>query len=378
MSKKDFYDLLGVSKSASQDEIKKAYRKLAMKYHPDKNPGNKIAEQKFRDIAQANEILQDEQKRAAYDRYGHAAFEQNAGPNPGHSNFRGGAGAGGFSDIFDEMFGDFMGGRRSQADTSTRGADLRYNLEISLETAFKGELETIRVSTYGKCEPCDGKGGTGVKSCGTCHGHGVVRSQQGFFTVEKTCPTCHGAGQKIDNPCRGCGGTGRARREKKLAVNIPAGVEEGTRIRLTSEGEAGVRGGPSGDLYIFISIKAHNLFQRDGSNIHCQVPITMVTAALGGSVEVPTIDGTRAKVSIPEGTQTGHQFRLRGKGMSILRRPGRGDMYIHVIVETPVNLSKQQKDSLEAFAELTTDKETNPNSAGFFAKVKELWKDLKD
>ncbi|MBN9565329.1 MAG: molecular chaperone DnaJ [Alphaproteobacteria bacterium] len=385
MSKSDFYDVLGVSKSASEGEIKKAYRKLVMKYHPDRNKDNKTAEAKFREITEAYEVLQDSQKRAAYDQYGHAAFAQGGG---GGSGFHPGAGAegfdfnfggGNFSDIFDEMFGDFMGGKRQgQQNTRVRGSDLRYDLEVTLETAFSGKQETIKVHTYNSCETCSGKAGTGVKTCGTCHGHGVVRAQQGFFTVERTCHVCHGAGQIIENPCRSCSGSGRVRKEKKLSVNIPAGVEEGTRIRLAGEGEAGMRGGPVGDLYIFISIKSHSIFQRDAANIHCQVPIPMMTATLGGTIEVPTIDGTRARVTVPEGTQTGHQFRLKGKGMSILRRSGRGNMYIHVMVETPVNLSKQQKEILQDFSEKNKDRETSPKSAGFFAKVKEFWKDLKD
>ncbi len=390
MAKKDYYELLGVAKSASADELKKAYRKMAMKYHPDKNPGDKKAEETFRDVAQAYEVLSDEQKRAAYDRYGHAAFDQNGGHSGGGGGgFHPGAGGfdfnfqgGNFSNIFEEMFGDAMGGRgQSQAQANTRGSDLRYNMDISLETAFQGAQETIKIATHGTCDVCDGKGGTNVKTCGTCHGHGVVRAQQGFFTVERTCHVCHGVGQKIENPCKSCHGTGRKRREKKLSVSIPAGVEDGTRIRLAGEGEAGVRGGPAGDLYVFLTVKPHSLFQRDGAHIHCQVPISMVTATLGGTVEVPTVEGTRARITIAEGTQTGHQLRLKNKGMSILRRTGRGDMYVHVMVETPVNLSKKQREIMDEFQKSTDakgSKETSPQAAGFFAKVKEIWKDLKD
>ena len=389
MAQQDYYTLLGVSKSATADELKKAYRKMAMKYHPDKNPGDKKAEETFREIAQAYEVLSDEQKRAAYDRYGHAAFDQNGGAGGGGGGFHPGAGgfdfnfqSGNFSNIFDEMFGDMMGGRRQgQPQANTRGSDLRYNMEISLETAFAGAQETIKITTHDTCDVCHGKGGEKVTTCKTCHGHGVVRAQQGFFTVERTCHTCHGVGQTIENPCKSCHGTGRKRREKKLSVSIPAGVEDGTRIRLAGEGEAGIRGGPPGDLYVFLTVKPHTLFQRDSAHIHCQVPIPMITATLGGTVEVPTIDGTRARVTIEPGTQTGHQLRLKSKGMSILRRTGRGDMYIHVMVETPVNLSKKQREILDEFHKSTDakgSKETSPQAAGFFAKVKEIWKDLKD
>jgi molecular chaperone DnaJ len=378
MAKQDFYDLLGVQRNASAEDLKKAYRKLAMQYHPDRNPGDKAAEQKFKDINEAYDILKDEQKRAAYDRFGHAAFENGGG--------RAGAGAGdfgfaaGFADIFDEMFGEFMGGRRG-GSANARGNDLRYNLEITLEEAFKGKQTTVRVPTMTPCEACGGSGaaaGSKPVSCPTCYGNGRVRAQQGFFTIERTCPSCHGAGRVIENPCRHCGGQGRARKEKTLSVSIPAGVEDGTRIRLAGEGEAGMRGGAPGDLYIFLAVKPHRFFQRDGANIHCRVPISMPTAALGGTVEVPTIDGGRAKLNISPGTQSGHQYRLKGKGMSVLRSPSRGDMYVQVTVETPVNLTKRQQELLREFEQAGGSKATHPESEGFFARVREFFEDLRE
>ncbi|MBB4286766.1 molecular chaperone DnaJ [Roseospira goensis] len=380
MSKRDYYDVLGVGKSAGADEIKKAYRKLAMKYHPDRNPDDRDAEQKFKDLNEAYEVLKDDQKRAAYDRFGHAAFE-GGGPGGG-GGFHGFGGAGGFADIFDEMFGEFMGGgRRGGGRQSTRGADLRYNMEIALEEAFAGKKTSINVPTSVTCDTCEGSGakaGTQPKTCGTCGGMGRVRAQQGFFTIERTCPTCGGQGKTIADPCTACGGAGRVRRDKTLEVTIPAGVEDGTRIRLAGEGEAGLRGGPPGDLYIFLSVAPHRLFQRDGANIQCRVPIAMTTAALGGSIEVPSIDGSRAKVTIPAGTQTGTQFRLRGKGMTVLRSSARGDMFIQAVVETPVNLTKRQKELLEEFAKAGGDDSHSPESHGFFKKVKEFFEDLTD
>ncbi|MEA1677505.1 molecular chaperone DnaJ [Nitrospirillum sp. BR 11163] len=378
MAKQDYYELLGVAKTASADDLKKAYRKLAMQYHPDRNQGDKAAEQKFKEVSEAYEILKDEQKRAAYDRFGHAAFE-NGGGRAGAGGFDFGSG---FADIFEEMFGDFMGGRRGGGQGPGRGSDLRYNLEISLEDAFKGSSTTVRVPTSVACEVCNGSGaesGTQPVTCPTCNGAGKVRAQQGFFTIERTCPACAGAGRVIKDPCRNCGGHGRVRREKTLQVNIPAGVEDGTRIRLSGEGEAGARGAPPGDLYIFLAITPHALFIRDGANIQCRVPIPMTTAALGGTVEVPTIDGSRARVSIPPGTQSGHQFRLKGKGMSVLRSTQRGDMYVTALVETPVNLTKRQQELLREFEKAGEEKGgTHPESEGFFAKVKELWADLKE
>ena len=375
MAKQDFYDILGVSKSADADELKRAYRKLAMQFHPDRNPGDKSAEQKFKDISEAYEVLKDDQKRAAYDRFGHAAFE-NGSRGPG--DFAGGF-SGGFADIFEEMFGA-MGGRRTQAGPS-RGSDLRYNLEVSLEDAFRGKQTTIRVATFAHCDACKGSGaepGTRPSSCRTCHGHGRVRAQQGFFTIERTCPTCQGSGQTIDKPCKACGGQGRTRREKTLSVNIPPGVEDGTRIRLAGEGEAGPHGAAAGDLYIFVSITQHQIFQRDGANIFCRVPIPITTAALGGAIEVPTVEGSRTRVTVPPGTQSGHQFRLRGKGMTVLRSNLRGDMYIHAIVETPVNLTKRQQELLREFEKEGENRKTNPESEGFFARVKEFFEDLRE
>src|SRR6516164_606388 len=334
MAKQDFYETLGVAKSASPDELKRAYRKLAMQYHPDRNAGDKGAEQKFKDINEAYDILKDDQKRAAYDRFGHAAFEQGGGP-----------GAGGFG------FGAGMGGRRGQGGPS-RGNDLRYNLEVSLEEAFRGKQTTIRVPTLIACEQCKGSGaeaGSKPITCPRCHGRGKLRMQQGFFTIEQTCAGCQGAGRVIDNPCKACGGQGRTRREKTLSVNIPAGVEDGIRMRLAGEGEVGVRGASAGDLFIFISVAPHRTFQRDGANIHCRVPLPITTAALGGTIEVPTVDGSRTRVTVPTGTQSGHQFRLRGKGMTVLRSAARGDMFIEAVVETPVNLTKRQQELLREF-----------------------------
>ncbi len=375
MAKQDFYETLGVSKSASADELKRAYRKLAMQFHPDRNAGDKGAEQKFKDLNEAYDILKDDQRRAAYDRFGHAAFEQGGG-RPGDFGFA----AGGFADIFDEVFGEFMGGRRGQGGPS-RGNDLRYNLEVSLEEAFRGKQTTIRVPTLVACEQCKGSGaeaGSKPITCPTCHGRGRVRAQQGFFTIERTCTGCQGAGRVIDNPCKTCGGQGRARREKTLSVNIPAGVEDGIRIRLAGEGEVGVRGASAGDLFIFISVTPHRIFQRDGANIHCRVPLPITTAALGGTIEVPTVEGSRTRVTVPAGTQSGHQFRLRSKGMTVLRSAARGDMFIEAVVETPVNLTKRQQELLREFEKEGENRRTHPESEGFFARVKEFFEDLRE
>jgi molecular chaperone DnaJ len=384
MAKKDFYELLGVAKGASAEDLKKSYRKLAMQWHPDKNPGDKAAEQKFKDISEAYEILKDDQKRAAYDRFGHAAFEQGgAGFRPGGGG-GGGAhdfGGAGFADIFDEMFGDFMGGGRRASAQPGRGQDLRYNMDVTLEEAHKGLNTSVRVPSSVPCEACKGSGSAGGNqptACATCNGHGKVRATQGFFTIERPCPTCHGMGKVISDPCKPCAGSGRVRKEKTLSVNIPPGVEDGTRIRLAGEGEAGLRGSAAGDLYIFLSVKPHRFFQRDGANIYCRVPIPMTTAALGGQIEVPTIDGNRAKVTIPTGTQTGHQFRLKAKGMAILKSPARGDMFIQAMVETPVKMTKKQQDLLKEFDKEGAGQDTSPESTGFFSKVKELWEDLKE
>ena len=374
---KDLYEILGVARDASDADLKKAFRGLAMKYHPDRNPGNDEAEQKFKEINLAHEILKDDEKRAAYDRYGHAAFENSgSGGRAGGSDF-----GSGFADIFDEMFGEFMGGGRRGRGANHRGSDLRYNLEISLEDAFGGRSTEIRVPTAVSCDSCDGSGAEGGAqpiSCPTCHGAGKVRSQQGFFTVERTCPGCRGAGQVIDKPCPGCNGTGRTQKEKALSVKIPPGVEDGTRIRLSGEGEAGLNGAPGGDLYIFLSVSQHHLFQREQSDIFCKVPMSMTAAALGGVVEVPTIDGGKAKVNVPSGTQTGQQFRLRGKGMSVLNARQRGDMYVESRIETPVNLSRKQRELLQEFEKAGAGRSFSPESEGFFTKVKEFWEDLKD
>jgi molecular chaperone DnaJ len=378
MEKRDYYEVLGVGRDADADSLKKAYRKLAMQFHPDRNPGDAEAEAKFKEAAEAYEVLKDPQKKGAYDRFGHAAFEGGAGPGAGAGGFDF---ASGFSDIFDEVFGDFMGGRAGGGRSAGRGADLRYNLEISLEDAFNGRSVEIRVPTSVECEACSGSGAEGgakPTTCGTCSGYGKVRSQQGFFTIERTCPSCGGHGQVIDDPCRACSGNGRVHKEKTLSVNIPAGVDDGTRIRLADEGEAGMRGAPAGDLYIFLQVKPHELFEREGSDIFCRVPIPMTTAALGGSVDVPTIDGTVAKVTVPEGAQSGQQFRLRNKGMSVLNAKGRGDMYIETVVETPVQLTRKQKELLREFEEAGGSRPHSPQSEGFFSRVKEFWEDLTD
>jgi molecular chaperone DnaJ len=367
MAKRCYYEVLEVERSAGDAELKAAFRKLAMKWHPDRNPGDKSSDGRFKEINEAYEILKDSDKRAAYDRYGHAAFEQGAGA--------GGFGdvASTFADIFDDLFG-MGGGRRGRGGGRERGADLRYNMEISLEEAHAGKSAQVRIPTSVTCESCSGSGaktGTKPKACPTCGGQGRVRHAQGFFTLERTCPACQGRGQVIDNPCPSCSGSGRVTRERALSVNIPAGVEDGTRIRLAGEGEAGVRGGPPGDLYIFLSLASHPFFQREGADLHCRVPISMVAAALGGEFEVPTIDGNNTRVKVPEGTQSGRRFRLQGKGMPVLRSKQTGDMYVQVLVETPQKLTKRQRELLNEFERLSS-KETHPESAGFFGKVKEF------
>ena len=382
MAKRDYYEVLGVARDAGEDDLKKAYRKLAMQWHPDRNQGNAEAEAKFKELNEAYDVLKDAEKRAAYDRFGHAAFEQ-GGPGGG-GGFGGGGpfGGGGFEDIFEEMFGRFGGGGRGQRAAAGRGADLRTQVEVSLEEAFAGAKKTIRFATSVSCEACKGVGAeggaaSGVQTCGTCQGSGKVRAQQGFFLVERTCPTCGGAGRSIKNPCKICRGAGRVQRERSLNVSVPAGVDDGTRIRLTGEGEAGQRGAPAGDLYVDIAVRPHPIFQRDGANILVRVPLRMTQAAMGGHVEVPSIDGGRSKVTIPAGTQTGDQFRLRGKGFSVLRSAARGDMYVQVMVETPQNLTPKQRELLEQFeAEAEKGGRTSPESEGFFAKVKEFWDGL--
>jgi len=369
--KADFYETLGVQKGADEKELKSAFRKLAMQFHPDRNPGDHSCEHKFKEINEAYETLKDPQKRAAYDRFGHAAFEQ-GGMNGGAQGF----GGGGFADIFEDIFGDMMGGRqRRSSGGRERGADLRYNMEISLEEAFSGKTAQIRVPASISCTECSGSGakpGTQPVTCAMCNGHGKVRATQGFFSIERTCPQCQGRGQTIKDPCPKCAGQGRVIEERSLSVNIPAGIEDGTRIRLANEGEAGLRGGPSGDLYIFLAVKPHEFFQRDGADLYCKVPISMTTAALGGSFEVATLDGTQTKVKVPEGTQNGRQFRLKGKGMPVLRQPNVGDLYIQTAVETPQSLSRRQRELLEEFEQLSSQ-DNSPQSSGFFARMKDFF-----
>ncbi|PTM40137.1 molecular chaperone DnaJ [Bosea sp. 124] len=368
MSKRDYYEILGVSKTASDAELKSAFRKLAMGCHPDRHPGDTAAEAKFKELNEAYQVLSDGQKRGAYDRYGHQAFENGggAGGNPDFSDF--------MSDIFDSFFGDARRGGPRSANGRERGADLRYNLEIGLEDAFAGKNASIRVPTSIACEVCSGTGakpGSKSRQCPTCGGHGKVRANQGFFSVERTCPTCSGRGEIIDDPCKNCQGAGRVTRERTLSVNIPAGVEDGTRIRLAGEGEAGLRGGPAGDLYIFLSIRPHAIFQRDGADLFCRVPLGLTSAALGGEIEVPTLTGEQARVKVPEGTQTGKQFRLKGKGMSVLRSREVGDLYIQVVVETPQKLTPRQRELLQEF-ERESSGATHPEAAGFFGRVKDF------
>ena len=382
MAKRDYYDTLGVSKGASAEEIKKAYRSKAKELHPDRNKDNPDAESQFKEVNEAYDALKDPDKKAAYDRFGHAAFDGSMGAGGGpRGGFGGGNGdfASAFSDVFDDLFGDFMGGRGAGGrQRATRGSDLRYNLRIRLEDAYSGSHKTINVPTSVACGECKGsgaEGGSEPEMCPTCSGMGKVRAQQGFFTVERTCPRCSGLGQIITNPCKTCGGAGRVEKDRSLSVNIPAGVETGTKIRLAGEGEAGLRGGPSGDLYIFVDVAEHPIFKRDSANLYCRVPVSMTTAALGGDFEVPTIDGGRSRVKIPAGSQSGRQMRLRGKGMPMLRGGGTGDMFIELAVETPVNLSSRQKEILREFEELGVD--NNPEGSSFFGKVKSFWDSMK-
>lgn len=367
----DYYEVLGVTRGCDDKVLKSAFRKLAMQYHPDRNPGNTEAEKRFKEIGEAYEVLKDPQKRAAYDRYGHAAFENGGrGAAAGFS--------GGFADIFEDIFGEMMGARHKRNDGRERGADLSYNMEITMEEAYTGKTAQIRVPTSVVCDACNGSGakkGTEPVVCKTCHGIGRVRAAQGFFSIERACPTCHGRGQMIENPCPKCHGQGRTEEERSLSVNIPAGIEDGTRIRLAGEGEAGVRGGPNGDLYIFLSIGAHEFFQRDGADLYCRVPISMATAALGGQFEVSTLDGTKTRVKVPEGTQNGKQFRLKSKGMPVLRQQMTGDLYIQVAVETPQNLTKRQRELLQEFSEISNH-ENSPQSHGFFARMKEFFEGM--
>ncbi len=376
----DYYQTLGVSRDADEGALKSAYRKLAMKFHPDRNPGDETAEHKFKEINEAYDTLKDPQKRAAYDRYGHDAYTQGGG---GHRGAGGGFGpdfGASMSDIFDDLFGEFMGGARGGRTSQSRfrGSDLRYNLEISLEEAFAGATVDIDVPSLSTCETCSGSGakpGTGMSTCRTCNGHGKVRAASGFFTVERTCPTCHGRGEIMDQPCTDCGGDGRRQKSRKLSVDVPKGIEDGTRIRLANEGEAGLRGGPPGDLYIFVSIRPHELFHRDGADLYARVPIAMTTAALGGEFEVPTLEGVRAKVKVAAGTQAGQRVRLKGKGMPVLRQNQTGDLYVQLDVETPQNLSRRQRELLQEFETLST-KENSPTSDGFFDKLKGFFEKL--
>ena len=381
MAKEDYYETLGVNNSASDGELKSAYRKQAMKYHPDRNKGNKESEKQFKKVNEAYYILRDKEKRAQYDQSGHQAFEGNGGA--GFKDFDSGSG---FSDIFEEMFSDFDdgfggifggGGRRSRkTNTKEYGDDIRYEMEISLEEIFSGKKGIIHVSTKIKCISCNGNGhetDSKPETCPTCEGHGQVRTSQGFFTIQQTCPDCRGEGEVIKNPCKSCGGFGRVDKKKSLLVEIPAGVEDGTKIRLTGEGEAGIKGGPSGDLYIFIIEKPHSIFKRDVNNLYLQAPIPMITAVLGGAIEVPTLDGSIVKVKIPAGTQSGSNFRLSNKGLPEIRQKTRGDLFLEAFVETPVNLSKKQKDLLKQFEEDKNQKSTSPKSEGFFSKLKDLW-----
>ena len=378
MPKRDFYEVLGVPKGTSAEDLKKAYRAKAKELHPDRNSDNPNAEAQFKEVNEAYDVLKDADKKAAYDRYGHAAFEGGMG---GGGQRGGGNGdfASAFSDVFEDLFGDFMGrGGGGGRNRAQRGSDLRYNLRVNLEESFRGVQKTISIPSSVACDTCRGtgaEGGSEPVTCPTCSGMGKVRAQQGFFTVERACPTCHGQGQIVKNPCKACGGAGRIERERSLSVNIPAGVETGTRIRLASEGEAGMRGGPSGDLYIFIEVKDHPIFQRDGVNLFCRVPVSITTAALGGEVEVPTIDGGKSRVKVPAGAQTGKQMRLRAKGMPALRGGGSGDMLIELAVETPVNLTSRQREILREFEALSA--ENNPEGSSFFTKVKGFWDGMK-
>jgi len=369
--KRCYYETLECQKGATGDVLKSAYRKLAMRFHPDKNPGDHTAEVKFKEINEAYDVLKDDQKRAAYDRFGHAAFEGGMGA----AGARGFSDFSSFGDVFEDIFGQMMGGM-GRGKRQNRGQDLRYNLTITLEEAFRGRSAEIKVPTQVACETCSGSGaepGHSPETCPTCAGHGKVRATQGFFTIERTCSSCRGTGKIIRNPCKTCRGSGLVQKDRMLNVDVPPGVEEGTRIRLSGEGAAGINGGPPGDLYIFLSVAEHPIFQRDSHDLHCRVPVTFVTAAMGGNIEVPTLDGGRAKVAIPEGTQPGRQFRLKGKGMPVLRSAQRGDLYVELAVETPVKLTRRQKELLREF-EAESGAGTQPEAEGFLTRLKEFWK----
>ena len=374
MAKRDYYEVLGVEKSASADQIKSAYRKKAVKYHPDKNKGDKAAEDKFKEASEAYHVLSNSERKQNYDNFGHAAFENGGGGRGGFGNFDF---SNHFSDIFEDFFGEgFGGGGRRSKRSNNRGSDLRYDLSISLEEAYNGKKQDIKFSTSDKCNTCSGSGskpGHNVDSCTMCGGHGQVRSSQGFFTVQQTCPQCSGSGEMITNPCGSCGGQGKKQASKRLSVTIPKGVDDGTRIRLAGKGEAGSRGASNGDLYLFINVYSHDLFKRSEENLFFECPISIADAALGSSMEIPTIDGGKAKIKIPSGTQSGKQFRLKGKGMPLMRGSGTGDLYVQVNTEVPVSLNKEQKELLEKFREIENEK-SNPSIKKFFQKAKSFWK----
>jgi molecular chaperone DnaJ len=380
MSEKDYYKVVGVEKGASEDELKKSYRKLAMQYHPDRNKDDPAkAEEKFKEINEAYDTLKDPQKRAAYDRFGAAGMNGMGGMGGG-----GGAGFGSaFSDIFEDMFGEMMGGGGRRSTGPMRGSDMQFSLDVTLEDAFKGKDAKLKIPTVETCGDCKGTGssdGGKPEKCPDCAGAGRVRAQQGFFTIERTCTTCNGNGTVIKSPCKKCGGAGRVRGEKTVQISIPAGIAEGQRIRMGGEGEAGIRGGPAGDLFVLINVKPHKFFRREGANLHCRVPVPMTTAALGGNLDVPTIEGQKASIKIPAGTQTGQQLRLKSKGMNIMRSEQRGDMFVEIFVETPVNLDKKQTDIMKQLDESLekAGRKNTPQSEGFFSKVKDLWTDLKE
>ena len=374
MAKRDYYDVLGVNKNSTPDQIKSAYRKLAVKHHPDKNKGDKTSEEKFKEASEAYHVLSNSERKQSYDNFGHAAFENGAGGRGGFGNFDFSSH---FSDIFEDFFGEgFGGGGRRSRRSNNRGSDLRYDLSITLEEAHTGKKQDIKFSTSEKCSTCSGTGskpGHNAGSCSMCGGHGQVRSSQGFFTVQQTCPQCSGTGEEITNPCNDCGGQGKKRASKRLSVTIPKGVDDGTRIRLAGKGEAGTKGAGSGDLYLFINVYSHDLFKRSDENLFFECPISIADAALGTSIEIPTIDGGKAKIKIPSGTQSGKQFRLKGKGMPYMRGSGNGDLYVQINTEVPVSLNKEQKELLEKFREIENEK-SNPSIKKFFQKAKNFWK----
>ena len=373
MTKRDYYDVLGINKSASPDQIKSAYRKLAVKHHPDKNKGDKASEEKFKEASEAYHILSNTERKQNYDNFGHAAFENGGGGRGGFGNFDFSSN---FSDIFEDFFGEGFGGGRRSRKSNNRGSDLRYDLSISLNEAFSGKKQDIKFSTSEKCDICKGSGskpGHSPSTCSMCGGHGQVRSSQGFFTVQQTCPQCGGSGEQITHPCTSCGGQGKKQASKRLSVTIPKGVDDGTRIRLAGKGEAGSRGAGSGDLYLFINVYSHDLFKRSDENLYFECPISIADAALGTTIEIPTIDGGKAKIKIPAGTQSGKQLRLKGKGMPYIRGSGYGDLYVQLNTEVPISLNKEQKELLEKFRQIENEK-SNPSIKKFFEKAKNFWK----